>query len=118
MLTGIYQVLVKPVPKRYPNCVDTGIFHLVQVALVDPALPVLRKRRVGSVLAKLKDAVKLGLFIGATNVIPGTVGHPWLNDEVAAQVDAAYLAGGKPGGGEGKEEREKRDEFGCHGDEV
>jgi hypothetical protein len=85
------KILLEPVPYRDADCVEPVLYHLADIVLRDPGLPVVRKRLVSSLLSESHHAVELGLLPTTAHVAPCRVGHPRLDDKVAAKVDAADL---------------------------
>lgn len=77
--------------------VETKTLDLANVVLRDPSVPVLLERSIGSVLAKLLDTRPLIVETTAAHTGELIRCHPWLDDELGAEIDTADLvAAGKP----------------------
>lgn len=94
MLALLHQTLADPEAYRDPHGVETNRGNLLDVGLRGPRLPVAFEGLVGGVLADARDAGPLVVVVAAAHALPRGLGHPALDDEVAAEVDAADFARG------------------------
>lgn len=90
-------ILSHPVTDGNSDSVQSKIYHLLEIVLGNPGVPVALKCGVTLGLAQGHHTVELGVFSTASHSIPGVVGHPWLDDEEGTEIDSTNLAiGGEP----------------------
>lgn len=85
------EIFADPEANGDADRVETQTLDLADVVLGDPAVPVLLERGVGGILAELLDARPLVVEPAAAHAGEFVRGHPWLDDELRAEIDAAKL---------------------------
>ena len=91
VLAVVDEVLTDPETNGDADGVKPQAGDEVDVFAGGPGVPVLAESLIGGVLAERLDAGPLVVAAAAAHACPLVGGHPWLDDELRAEVDAADL---------------------------
>lgn len=90
-LAILNKIISNPKANWNADRIETQTLNLVNVILADPGVPMLLEGGIGGILAELLDTRPLVIEPAAAHAREFVRGHPWLNDELRAKIDAAKL---------------------------
>lgn len=85
------KVFTDPETNWDADCVEPQTLDLGDVVLGDPAAPVLLEGGISSILAEALDTSPFVVESAASHACELVRSHPWLDDELRAEVDTAEL---------------------------
>lgn len=91
VLAIVNEILTDPETNGDADGVKAQAGDEVDVVASGPGVPVFAEGLIGGVLAEGLDAGPLVVAAAAAHACPGVGGHPWLDDELRAEVDTADL---------------------------
>lgn len=91
VLSVLDKVLFEPETDRNSNSIQPQASNLLDIILCGPRIPMLLKSLVSCILAQMLNTLPLVVQATTAHGVELILGHPWLDDELGAEVDATDL---------------------------